>query len=66
MSKHNQTITQQINDYVRANQQVMKFQARTTDIKKADSTRQDASAFNTAVINLTKVYQLNQLTLEAN
>lgn len=55
-------ITQQINNYVRAQQQLMKV----ADIKKADRTRQDVSAFNTAVINLTKVYQLNQSAQGAN
>lgn len=55
-------ITQQINNYVRAQQQLMKV----ADIKKADRTRQDVSAFNTAVTNLTKVYQLNQSAQGAN
>lgn len=56
-------ITQQINTYVRSQQQLM---TQKSDIKKAESTRQDASAFNTAVKNLTKVYQLNQLTHGVN
>ena len=55
-------ITQQINNYVRAQQQLMKV----ADIKKADRIRQESSAFNTAVTNLTKVYQLNQLTHGVN
>lgn len=55
-------ITQQINNYVRSQQQLMKV----ADIKKADRSRQEVSAFNTAVTNLTKVYQLNQLTQGVN
>lgn len=62
---HKPTITQQINTYVRSQQQLMK-QRQNEDIKKADRSRQEVSAFNTAVTNLTKVYQLNQLTQGVN
>lgn len=55
-------ITQQINNYVRSQQQLMKV----ADIKKAERSRQEVSAFNTAVTNLTKVYQLNQSAQGAN
>ena len=60
--KHNLSITQQINNYVRSQQQLMK----SVDIKKADHTNQEVSAFNTAVTNLVNVYQLNQLTQGVN
>jgi len=60
--KHNLSITQQINNYVRSQQQLMK----SVDIKKADHPRQEASAFNTAVTNLVNVYQLNQITQGVN
>ena len=60
--KNNLNITQQINNYVRSQQQLMKA----ADIKKADNPRKEASAFNTAVTNLVNVYQLNQLTQGVN
>lgn len=49
-------ITQQINNYVRGQQQLMKV----ADIKKADNPDQEASAFNNQVNKLMKAYQLNQ------
>lgn len=60
--KNNLSITQQINNYIRSQQQLMKA----SDIKKADNPRKEVSAFNTAVTNLVNVYQLNQLTQEVN
>lgn len=53
-------ITQQINDYVRSQQQLMK-QRQNAGIKKADSTLQDASAFTLPSISKTNVNRLNQL-----
>lgn len=50
-------ITQQINNYVRAQQQLMKV----ADIKKADRIRQESSAFTLPSINKTNVNRLNQL-----
>lgn len=47
-------ITQQINNYVRSQQQLMKV----ADIKKADNPDQEASAFNNQVNKLMKAYQL--------
>lgn len=55
-------ITQQINNYVRSQQQLMKV----ADIKKADNPDQEASAFNNQVNKLMKAYQLNQLTHGVN
>ncbi|MGP5210811.1 hypothetical protein ACTXJ5_08455 [Psychrobacter alimentarius] len=60
--KHNLSITQQINNYVRSQQQLMK----STDIKKADHPNQEVSAFNNQVNKLMKTYQLNQLTQGVN
>lgn len=55
-------ITQQINNYVRSQQQLMKV----ADIKKADNPDQEASAFTNQVNKLMKAYQLNQLTHGVN
>lgn len=63
--KHNPTITQQINDYVRSQQQLMK-QRQNAGIKKADHPRQEASAFKYPLIDKTNVNQLNQLTHGVN
>ncbi len=60
--KHNLSITQQINNYVRSQQQLMK----SADIKKADHPRKEVSAFNNQVNKLMKTYQLNQLTQGVN
>lgn len=58
-------ITQQINDYVRSQQQLMKQRQnagiKKAGIKKADSTLQDASAFTLPSISKTNVNRLNQL-----
>ena len=58
--KYNPTITQQINTYVRSQQQLMK-QRQNEDIKKADRIRQESSAFTLPSINKTNVNRLNQL-----
>lgn len=58
-------ITQQINDYVRSQQQLIQ-QRQNAGIKKADRSRQEVSAFNNHAINLTKVDYTNQLTQGVN
>tara|TARA_R110002020_G_scaffold474773_2_gene707338 strand:- start:3842 stop:4033 length:192 start_codon:yes stop_codon:yes gene_type:complete len=52
--KNKLSITQQINNYVQSQQQLMKL----ADIKKADNPDQEASAFNNQVNQLMKAYQL--------
>ena len=65
MKQNKPNTTQQINDYVRSQQQLMK-QRQNAGIKKADHPRQEASAFRTRTINLTKVDYTNQLTHGVN
>lgn len=62
---HKPTITQQINNYVRSQQQLMK-QRQKAGIKKADNPDQEASAFKYPLIDKTNVNQLNQLTHGVN
>lgn len=58
--------TQQINNYVRSQQQLMK-QRQNTGIKKANCIRQDnQSAFTTKEINLIKVNSFNKSAQGAN
>ena len=58
--------TQQINAYVSSQQLLHRRLQFLQAIKKADRTRQDVSAFNKPVINLTKVDYINQLTHGVN
>lgn len=58
--------TQQINTYIRSQQLLYRHMQLCQRIKKAESTRQDVSAFRTHTINLTKVDYTNQITLGVN
>jgi hypothetical protein len=58
--------TQQINNYVRAQQLIHRRLQYIKALKKADRNRQDASAFTLPLIDKTNVNQLNQLTLGVN
>ena len=58
--------TQQINNYVRAQQLIHRRLQYLQALKKADRIRQDASAFTLPLVDKTNVNQLNQLTLGIN
>jgi hypothetical protein len=59
-------VTQQINNYVRAQQLIHRRLQYLQALKKADRIRQDTSAFTLPLIDKTNVNQLNQLTLGVN
>lgn len=59
-------VTQQINNYVRAQQLIHRRLQYLQALKKADHPRQEASAFKYPLIDKTNVNQLNQLTLGVN
>lgn len=64
--KNKPTTTQQINAYVRHQQLLQAHLQLLQAIKKADSTRQDASAFTKQAIRLIKSSQPNQPTHGVN
>lgn len=58
--------TQQINTYLRSQQLLHRHLQLCQRIKKADHSRQEASAFTTKTINLIKVNSFNQSAQGAN
>lgn len=58
--------TQQINSYIRNQQVVIALMDLSQAIKKADISRQEASAFNNQALNFIKVNHLNQSAQGAN
>lgn len=58
--------TQQINTYLRSQQLLNRHLQLCQRIKKADHSRQEASAFTTKAINLIKVNSFNQSAQGAN
>lgn len=61
-----QNRTQQINSYLRSQQLLNRQLQLLQRKKKADHSRQEASAFNNQTINLNKVDYSNQITLGVN
>ncbi len=61
-----QTTTQQINNYLCSQQLLNRHLLIARNIKKADPTRQDVSAFRLPLIDKTNVNQLNQLIQGTN